>query len=156
MANRINSKNSKTSDLHRIILNLTDKTNLKISDKYVALSNDSIYYTWKNIKKSYKNIKFELSAPTWNEKFGLPDELYFESDIQDYFQYILNVHGEKTNNLFIRIHVNKIESYSKFNQNIISNILTSEIMELLGSTKSEITKDKNDKIATYFEITEVV
>ena len=156
MANRINSKNSKTSDLHRIILNLTDKTNLKISDKYVALSNHSIYYTWKNIKKSYKNIKFELSAPTWNEKFGLPDELYFESDIQDYFQYILNVHGEKTNNLFIRIHVNKIESYSKFNQNIIANILTSEIMELLGSTKSEITKDKNDKIATYFEITEVV
>ena len=44
-----NSKNSKTSDSHRLLLNLSDKINLKRSDKYVALSNLSIYYTWKNI-----------------------------------------------------------------------------------------------------------
>ena len=49
----MNSKNSKTSNTYRLLLNLTDKTNLKRSDKYVALSNLSIYYTWKNIKKSY-------------------------------------------------------------------------------------------------------
>ena len=49
----INFKNSKTSDTHRLSLNLTDKINLKRSDKYVPLSNLSIYYTWKNIKKSY-------------------------------------------------------------------------------------------------------
>ena len=48
----MNSKNSKTSDPHRPLLNLTDKINLKGSDKYAALSNLSIYYTWKNIKKS--------------------------------------------------------------------------------------------------------
>ena len=69
----INSENIKTSDPHRLFLNLTDETNLKSSDKYVALSNLSIYYTWKNIKKSYKNNKFKISAPTWNEKFELPD-----------------------------------------------------------------------------------
>ena len=46
-----NLKNSKTSDPHRLILNLTDKINLKRSDKYVALSNLSICYTEKNIKK---------------------------------------------------------------------------------------------------------
>ena len=51
----MNSGNSKTSDPHRQLLNLADKINLKRSDKYVTLSNLSIYYTWKNIKKAYKN-----------------------------------------------------------------------------------------------------
>ena len=32
-----------------------------------------MYYTWKNIKTSYKNNKFKISAPKWNEKFDLPD-----------------------------------------------------------------------------------
>ena len=54
----MNSKNSGTSDPHRLLLNLADKINLKRSDKYVALSNLSIYYT------SYKNNKFDISAPT--------------------------------------------------------------------------------------------
>ena len=42
----MNSKNSETSDPHRLLLNLTDKMNLKRSDKYVALSNHTIYYLW--------------------------------------------------------------------------------------------------------------
>ena len=54
-------------------LNLLDKINLKRSQEYVALSNLSFYYTWKNIEKSYKNNKFKISAQTWNEKFELPD-----------------------------------------------------------------------------------
>ena len=83
-----NSENSKTSDPHRLLLNLSDKINLKRSDKYVVLSNLSIQYTWKNIKKSYKNNNFKISAPTWNEEFQLPDGLYSASDIQDYFKYI--------------------------------------------------------------------
>ena len=58
----MNSKNSKTSNPHRLLLNLTVKINLNRIDKYVALSNLSIYYTWKNIKKSYKiiNLKYQL------------------------------------------------------------------------------------------------
>ena len=59
----MNSENSKTSDPHRLLLNLSDKINLKRGDKYVALSNLSIYYTYKNIKKSYKNNEFKISAP---------------------------------------------------------------------------------------------
>ena len=47
----IKSENSKTFDPHRLLLNFAHKTNLKRSDKYVALSNLNIYYTWKNIKK---------------------------------------------------------------------------------------------------------
>ena len=46
----MNSRYSKTSDTHRLSFNLSDKIDLKRSDKYVALSNLSIYYTWKNIK----------------------------------------------------------------------------------------------------------
>ena len=69
----MNSENSKTSDPHSLFLNLSDKINLKRSDKYVALSNLGIYYAWKNIKKSYKNNEFKLSASTWNKEFELPD-----------------------------------------------------------------------------------
>ena len=46
----VNSKNSEPSDPHRLLLNLADKINLKRTDKYVALSNLSIYYTWKHIE----------------------------------------------------------------------------------------------------------
>ena len=59
----MNSENSKTFDLRRLLLNLLDRINLKGSNKYVALSNLSVYYTWKNIKKSYKNNKLKISDP---------------------------------------------------------------------------------------------
>ena len=59
----MNSENSKSSDPHRLLLSLLDKINLKRSDKYVALSNLIIYYILKNMKKSYKNNKFKISAP---------------------------------------------------------------------------------------------
>ena len=105
----MNSKNSGASDPHRLLLNLVNKINLNRSDKYVALSNLSIYYTLKNIKKS-KNIKFKILAPTRNEEFKLPDGSYSVSDIQDYFEYIFKKHGEKTDNPSIRIYVNTIEN----------------------------------------------
>ena len=62
----MNSRNSKTTDPQRLLLNLAVKMYLKRKDKYIALSNLSIYYTWKNIKMSYKINKFKISAPTWN------------------------------------------------------------------------------------------
>ena len=77
----MNSKNSKTSDPHRLLDNLTDKIDVKRKDKYIALSNLSIYFTWKNVKKSYKNNKFKILAPTWNEEFELPDGSDSISDI---------------------------------------------------------------------------
>ena len=88
----INSKNSKTSDPHRLLLNLTDKRDLRRKYKYTSLSNLSIYYAWKNIKKSYKNNKFKISVPTLNEEFELPDGSYSISDIPDYFKCILKKH----------------------------------------------------------------
>ena len=47
----MNSEDSKTSGHNRLHLNLSDKTNLKRSHKYVALSNFSMSHTWKNIKR---------------------------------------------------------------------------------------------------------
>ena len=75
----MNSENNKTSDPYRLLLNLSDK----IINKYIALSNLTIYYTWKNIKKLYKNDILKISASTWNEKLKLPDGSYSVSDIQD-------------------------------------------------------------------------
>ena len=60
----MNSGNSKTSDTRRLLINLLDKIDLKRKNKYIALSNLSIYYAWKNINKSYKNNKFKISDPT--------------------------------------------------------------------------------------------
>ena len=84
----MNNENSKTSDSHRLLLIVSDKIGLKRGDRYVVLSNLSILYTLKNIKKSYKNNEFKISAPTWNEKFELPDGSYSVSDMQNYFEYI--------------------------------------------------------------------
>ena len=85
----INSENSKTSELHVLVLKITDKLDLRRGEKIIALSNLSIYYMWKIIKSLYNNNKFKISAWTWNDKFELPDGLYSVSDIQYYFQYIL-------------------------------------------------------------------
>ena len=85
----MNSENSKNSESHVLMLKLTNKLDLRIGEKTIALSNLSIYYTWKNIKSSYNNNKFKISAPTWNDKFELPDGSYSVSDIQDCSEYIL-------------------------------------------------------------------
>ena len=81
----MNSENSKISELHVLILKLTDKLDLRKGEKSIALLNLSIYCTWKNIKRSYNNNKFNISAPTWNDKFELSDGSYSVSDIPDYF-----------------------------------------------------------------------
>ena len=92
----MNSENSKTSEMHVLVLKLTNKLDLRICEKIIALSNLSICYTWKNIKSVYNNNKFKISAPTRNDKIELPDGSYSVSDIQDYFEYILKKHGENT------------------------------------------------------------
>ena len=84
----MNSENSITSKLHLLILKLTNKLDLRIGEKFIALANLSIYYTYKNIKSSWNNNKCKISAPTWNYKFELPDGSYSVSDIQDYSEYI--------------------------------------------------------------------
>ena len=97
----MNSENSKTSKPHVSRLKINNKLDLRMGEKVIALSNLSIYYTWKNINSSYNNNKFKISAPTWNDKFESPDG----SDIQDYFEYILKKHGEDIDKPSIQIYI---------------------------------------------------
>ena len=135
----INSENSKTSEPHILILKLTDKLDLKRGEKNIALSNLSIYFTCKNIKSSYNDNKFEISSPTWNDKFELPDGSYSVSNIQDYFEYILKKHGENIDNLSVKVYVNKIEKRITFKtKNGYSlELLTPEKMKLLEALKTK-------------------
>ena len=154
----MNSDNSKASKPHILKLKLRSKLDLRIGEKGIALSNLSIYYTWKNIKSSYNNNKFKISASTWNEEFNLPGVSYSVSDIQDYFEYILKKHGENVDNPSIQIYVNKIENRITFKikDGYSLKLLSKETMKLLGSTENKITKDKNGENVPHLEITEVV
>ena len=154
----MNSENSRTTEHHVVTLKLTDKLDLRRGQKIVALSNLSIYYTWKNIRSSYNNNKFKISAPTWSEEFELPDGSYSISDIQDYFEYILKKRGESVDNPSIEIYVNKIENRipCKIKNGYYLELLTPETMKLLGSIESKITKDKNGKNVPHLEIVELV
>ena len=60
----MNSENSRTPKPHILILKLTNKVDLRIGKKVIALSNISIYFTWKNIKSSYNNNKFNSNICT--------------------------------------------------------------------------------------------
>ena len=146
------------SQLHVLLLKPTNKLDLKIGKKIIALSNLSIYYTWRSIKNSYNNNKFKISVPTWNDKFELPDGSYSVSDIQDYFEYILKKHGESVDKPSVQIYVNKIENRVtlKIKNGYSLKLLTPETMKLLGNTENEITKDKDGENVPHLEITEVI
>ena len=154
----MNSENSRTSEYHVLVLKLTDKLDLRRGQKTVAVSNLTIYYTWKNIKSSYNNNKFKISAPTWSEEFELPDGSHSISDIQDYFEYILKKHSESVDNPLIRIYVNKIENRITFKikNGYYLELLAPETMKLLGNGENKITKDKNSENVPHLEVVELV
>ena len=112
---------------------------------------------WKNIKKSYKNNKFKISASTWKEELEEPDRSYFISDIQGYFECILKNHGEETVNSSIRIYVNKIENRITFKTKTgyFLEHLTPDTKKLLGSIESNITKNKNSENVPNLKIAEL-
>ena len=154
----LNSENRRTPEPHILKLKLTDKLDLRLNKKVLALPNVSMYYTWNNIKSSYNNNKFKILTPTWSEEFSLPAGSYSISDIQDYFQYILKTHRENKDKPSIQIYVNKIENRITFKIKIgySLELLEKETMKLLGGTKNKITKDKNGENVPHLEITEVV
>ena len=153
----MNTENSKTNEPHRFKLELTDKLNLKNPNKNMPLANLCIYYTWKNIKSEYKNNKFKISAPTWNDTFDLPDGSYSIEDIQDYFEFIIKKHATLTENPPIQIYTNKIKNkiVFKIKTGYKLELLTSETMILLGSTKKDVDSDKNSEDVPKLESVEV-
>ena len=133
----MNSEHSRTSEYQVLLLKLVDKLDLRSGQKSVALSNLSIYYTWKNIKSSYNNNKFKISVPTWSDEFELPDGSYSVSDIQDYFEYILKKHSERVDNPPTEVFAsrNKNRITFKIKNGYYLELLTPETMKLLGSIK---------------------
>ena len=154
----MNSEKSRPPEYHVLVLKHTDKLDLRRGQKSVALSNLSIYYTWKNIKSSYNNNKFRISAQTRSDEFEFPDGSYSILDIQDLFEYILKKHSESVDNPSIRTYVNKIENRITFKikNGYYLELLTPKTMKLLGSTERKITEDKNGENVSHLEITGVV
>ena len=109
-------------------------------------------------KKLINNNKFKISAPTWNDKFELPDGSYAVSSIRDYFEYFLKKHGKNIDIPSAKIYVNKTEERITFKmKNGYSlELLTPETIKLLWSTENKTTKDKNSENVSHLEITEVV
>ena len=120
--------------------------------------NLSIYYNWKNIKSACNNNKFKISAPTWNDEFDLPDGSYPISNIQDYFEFIIEKHKTLAENPPIQIYTNKIKSriVSKLRTGCKLEFLTPETMKLLGSTKKDVDKVKDGEDIPELESVEVV
>ena len=103
-------------------------------------------------------IKIKISAPTCNDTFDLPDGSYLIADIQDYFELIIKKHETLTENPAVQIYPNKIINRIVFKIKISYKLelLTSEIMKLLRSTKKDVDKDKNSENVTKLESVEVV
>ena len=154
----MNSKNSKTNEANRFRYDLIDKLDLKNSNKNMALANLSIYYTLKNVKSTYNNNKFKISAPTWNETFDLPDGSYKISEIQDYIEHIINKHETISENAPILFYANTINNriVFKIKSGYKLELLSKETMKLLGSTKDTIDADKNSENVPKLENVEVV
>ena len=140
----MNSKNSKTNESYKFKCDLIDKLDLKNPNKNMALANLSIYYTWKNVKSTYNNNKFKISAPTWNETFDLPDGSYNISEIQDYIEYTIKKHETIGKNAPIIIFANTINNriVFKIKSGYKLELLSKETMKLLGSSKNTIDVDK--------------
>ena len=75
------------NELHKFLINLSQRLDFRSSDRHTVLQNLSIYYTWKNIRKQYKKNKLKIIAPTRNDEFELPNGSYSISNIQDCIEY---------------------------------------------------------------------
>ena len=101
----MNTENSKMNKPHKFFLSLSERLDLKSSNKHIALQNLSIYYMWKKHEKyeKYKNNRLKIMAPRWNEEFELSDGSYSVSDIQD---YIIKKHETLTTIPSIHVYIN--------------------------------------------------
>ena len=143
----MNTEKSKVSELHKFVLNLSQRLHLRTSNKYVPLQNVSIYYTWKNIRKQYKNNKLKIIVTAWNDKFELLDGSHPVSVNQDYIEYFIKKHETLTKISPLYVYINRINNrlLFKIKDGYKLELQTSETMKLFGSTKKIIDKAKTEK-----------
>ena len=154
----MNTTNSKAKHSNKFVYNFTDKLNLKNPNENIALTNLSIYYTWKNVKSDYNNNKFKISAPTWNDTFDVPDGSYSIADLQNYFQYTIKKHETITDVSPVLIYVNEINNRIVFRikSGYKLELLSKETIKLLGSMSNSIDKDKNSELVPKLESVDLV
>ena len=127
---------------------------MKDPKKNMALANLSIYYTWKNMKSEYRNNKFKISAPTWNDAWWFLFNFWHSRLLSIYYQSTLNL----TENPPVQIYMSRTKNriVFKITTGYKLEILTPETMKLLGSTNEDVDKDKNGKNVPKIESVEVV
>ena len=69
----MNTENSRTSEYHVLLLKLVDNLDLRSVQENVALSNLSIYYTWRSIKSYTRiiNLKYLLQHGVMNLNYQM-------------------------------------------------------------------------------------
>ena len=164
----MNTENSKTNEPQKFVSNLSQRLDLRTSDKHNAPQKfiKSVYYTRKNIGKQYKNNKLRIIALTWNDEFELADDSYSVADNQDYIEYIIKKHEALTAIPAIHVYINRINNrlVLKMMDVKVDNrkygykleLQTPETMKLFGSTKKFIGKTKIGEKVPSFEVLEVV
>ena len=153
----MNSENSKTSKPHILILNITDKIDLRRGEKKHCFIK-SYYFLYMEKQKNYTttiNLKYHLQHGMMNLNYQMDHILY------QIFKIILSIfkkNNENIDNPSIRLNVNKIENriIFKIKTGYYLELSTPETMKLLGSTENKITKDKNGENVPHLHITEVV
>ena len=102
----MNTDNSETNEPYKFVLNLSQRLDLRSSNKHITLQNLSIYY----IRKQFKNNKLKAIVPTWNNEFELPDGFYFVLDIQGCFEFIIKKHEILTKIPPIHVYIDRINN----------------------------------------------
>ena len=117
-----------------------------------------IYYTWKNIRKQYKNNKLKIIAPTWNDEFELPDSSYSVSDIRVYIEYIIKKHETLTTIPPIYVYMNRINNRLVFEikDGYKLELQRLETVKLFGSKEKLIDKTKSGENVPSLGVVEVV
>ena len=124
---------------------MSQRIALRGSDKLVAFQNLSVYYTCKNIRKHYNNIKFKVIAPTWNDEFDLPYGSYGLSDVQHHIEFIIKKHETLTKIHPIYVDINRINNRLVFEikDGYKLELQMPQTIKLFGITKKLIDKTKN-------------
>ena len=151
----MSTANSKTPQNHRLSLRLVSKMEPSYVKKSVDLSNLFRYYNWKIICSVLKNNKFEIGGNGWKKDFDLPDGSYSVKDISDYFKEVFKKY-DKTydkDNPGVYIYADKVRNRIDFmiHNRYYLKLLTRETMELLGSSKELIDKDKTGELIPKIE-----
>ena len=94
----VKMQNSKANEPHKFVLNLSQRLDLRSSDKHFEL------------QRNCRNYKLKTIAPTWNDEFELPNGFYSVSDIQDYVEFIIKKHETLTTILPIHVYINRINN----------------------------------------------